>query len=220
MGRSSFCTATAVARNQISPSQNCWPSTATIPSPTTPGVTGRAVANTALSGTTSIWTVPASWTRPSGGSGRLVRSRCKGSSLGGAVALQTLAADHRFRCGISESTFATLRDVVQSDARGVLHFSWDAPVDTALRRAGEIAHFPAESISPERAAAGDRMPRADHPRHQADSRIPLHDGERIFHSLKSPGCEWYAVPGAGPRRGVEQKSGRVRTPRAQFSGAL
>ncbi len=120
----------------------------------------------------------------------------QGASFGGAVALQTLAVDHRFRCGISESTFATLREVVRSDARGVLHFSWHAPVDSALRRAGEIAHFPAESISPERAAADIECPvLIIHG--TADQRIPLHDGERIFHSLKSPGCEWYAVTGAG-----------------------
>ena len=36
-----------------------------------------------------------------------------GNSFGGAVALQTMAEDVRFRCGIVESTFATLREVVR-----------------------------------------------------------------------------------------------------------
>lgn len=119
----------------------------------------------------------------------------QGQSFGGAVALQTMAADRRFRCGVVECTFADLRGVVQSDAARWLHFSWAPPVDDALRRAGEIAHFPAGEISPEKAADGVRCPvLLIHG--TADGRIPLGDGERIFRHLRTPGCEWYPVPGA------------------------
>ncbi len=118
-----------------------------------------------------------------------------GQSLGGAVALQTLAADRRFRCGVIESTFASLRGVVQSDAAHWLHYSWAAPVDDALHRAGEIAHFPAGTISPEKAASEVRCPvLLIHG--AADARIPASDGERIFRHLTAPGCEWYSVEGA------------------------
>ncbi len=119
-----------------------------------------------------------------------------GQSFGGAVALQTLAADHRLRCGVVESTFATLRGVVQSDARRWLHVSLPSQVDRVLRRAGEIAHFPATDISPEHAAGAVQCPvLVIHG--TADERIPLTDGQRIYQGLHAPGCEWYPVPGAG-----------------------
>ena len=120
----------------------------------------------------------------------------EGQSFGGAVALQTMAADHRFRCGIVECTFANLRGIVQSDARNLLHVSWPSFVDSALRRAGEIAHFPAETISPENAAGAVQCP-VLMIHGTVDARIPLSDGEQIFRRLKAPGCEWYPVPGAG-----------------------
>ncbi len=129
----------------------------------------------------------------------------EGQSFGGAVALQTMAEDHRFRCGVVESTFANLRGVVQSDARRWLHVSWSLPVDSALHRAGEIAHFPAEDISPEHAADHTQCPvLLIHG--TSDRRIPSSDGERIFQHLHAPGCEWYPVPGAD-HGGVWHKAG-------------
>ncbi len=130
----------------------------------------------------------------------------QGQSFGGAVALQTLAADHRFRCGIVECTFANLRDVVQSDARRWLHVSWPSFIDSTLHRAGEIAHFPAETISPENAAADVRCP-VLMIHGTVDHRIPLGDGEHIFQRLKTPGCEWYPVPGAD-HGGAWRKGGK------------
>lgn len=119
----------------------------------------------------------------------------QGDSFGGAVALQTLAEDRRFRCGIVQSTFADLREQVNADARGWVRFFEPPLTDTMLRRAGEIAHFPADTIRPEDAAQSVRCPvlmihGAD------DHRIPVRNGERIFARLQTPGCEWYPVPGA------------------------
>ena len=129
----------------------------------------------------------------------------QGKSFGGAVAVQTLAADHRFRCGVVESTFANLRGVVQSDARRWLRFSWPSIIDSTLHRAGEIAHFPAENISPE-TAAGDIQCPVLIVHGTADERVPPSDGERVFQHLRAPGCEWYPVPGAG-HGGVWRKGG-------------
>ena len=129
----------------------------------------------------------------------------QGQSFGGAVAVQTLAADHRFRCGVVESAFANLRGVVQSDARRWLRFSWPSMIDSTLHRAGEIARFPAESISPE-TAAGDIQCPVLVIHGTADQRVPWSDGERIFQHLRAPGCEWYPVPGAG-HGGVWHKGG-------------
>ena len=130
----------------------------------------------------------------------------QGQSFGGAVALQTLAVDHRFRCGVVECTFATLRGVVQSDARRWLRVSWPSLIDSALHRAGEIARFPADTLSPATAADDVQCPvllihGTD------DHRIPLSDGEEIFRHLKAPGCEWYPVAGAD-HGGVWHQGGR------------
>lgn len=119
-----------------------------------------------------------------------------GQSLGGAVALQTLAEDRRFRCGVVESTFATLREVVNSDARNLFGLSSPTIIGSALARAGEIAHFPALTLSPEESAEKIRCPvLIIHG--TADERIPVGNGERIFHHLQTPGCAWYPVEGAG-----------------------
>lgn len=119
----------------------------------------------------------------------------QGESFGGAVALQTLAEDRRFRCGIVQSTFADLREQVNADARAWVHFFEPPLMDTMLRRAGEIAHFPPAAVRPEEAAGAVRCPvllihGAD------DQRIPVQNGERIFAHLQTPGCEWYPVSGA------------------------
>lgn len=120
----------------------------------------------------------------------------QGESFGGAVALQTLAEDHRFRCGIVQSAFADLREQVDADARAWVRFFEPPLMDAILRRAGEIAHFPAETIHPAEAARAIRCPvlmihGTD------DHRITVRSGERIFANLPAPGCEWYPVPGAG-----------------------
>lgn len=119
----------------------------------------------------------------------------QGESFGGAVALQTLAEDQRFRCGIVQSTFADLREQVTADARGWVRFFEPPRMDAILRRAGEIARFPAATIRPEQAARSVRCPvlvihGAD------DRRIPVRNGERIFANLPADGREWYPVPGA------------------------
>ena len=120
----------------------------------------------------------------------------QGESFGGAVALQTLAEDRRFRCGIVQSTFADLREQVDADARAWVHFFEPPRMDTILHRAGEIAHFPAEAVQPAQAARSVRCPvLLIHG--TGDGRIPVENGERIFANLQTPGCEWYPVPRAG-----------------------
>lgn len=111
------------------------------------------------------------------------------------MALQTLADDLRFRCGIVQSTFAVLGEQVNADARGWVRFFEPPLMDAILQRAGEIARFPAENIRPEEAASSVHCPVLLI--HGAnDHRIPIRNGERIFGHLQSPGCEWYPVPGA------------------------
>jgi len=112
-----------------------------------------------------------------------------GSSLGAAVALQTMETDQRICCGVVESPFATLRefvfdDIMQRRVLGVRQVS-----DMVLRRAAEIAGFPADSIRPEESA-----------RHVAQPVLVIHGlldkhispeyGTRVYQNLPSIHKEW------------------------------
>lgn len=81
-----------------------------------------------------------------------------GTSYGGAVALQSAAADPRFSFVIVESTFSNLRKIACDQVSGHTHASlaWLAPV--ALRRAGELGNFDFSRVDPARAASMISMP--------------------------------------------------------------
>lgn len=72
-----------------------------------------------------------------------------GNSMGGAIALQALAIEPKLDFGIIESTFTDLGDIVsdyQKRYTGGLRLRWIS--DYALERAGTIAHFNPEEVSP------------------------------------------------------------------------
>ncbi|MEM9258932.1 MAG: alpha/beta fold hydrolase, partial [Bacteroidota bacterium] len=72
-----------------------------------------------------------------------------GNSMGGAVALQSLAHDARLRFGLIESTFTDLPTVANAYGRrlsGLPLPYWLS--NYVLRRAGTIANFPAFSVRP------------------------------------------------------------------------
>lgn len=69
-----------------------------------------------------------------------------GRSLGGAVALQTLAIDDRIEFGIIESTFSSMEDICKDYFERYAGFRFDALMNFALWRSGQIADFnPAEA---------------------------------------------------------------------------
>jgi len=115
-----------------------------------------------------------------------------GSSLGAAVALQAMEADPRICCGVVESPFATLREVVFDYMKRMSGVSIHAISDGALARAQEIAHFPVDSIRPEESA-----------RHIAQPVMVVHGlldihispdyGKRIFQNLGSHEKEWIPI---------------------------
>ena len=119
-----------------------------------------------------------------------------GNSYGGAVAVQTMAEDQRFRCGVVESTFATLREVVRDYEKNITGVRLDALCDAALDRAGIIAHFPPDAVKPEEAA---RLIRCSvmvvHGTVDAD--VATRYGQRVFKNLSVPGSRWYPITGAG-----------------------
>ena len=120
-----------------------------------------------------------------------------GSSYGGAVALQAMADDPRVRAAIVECAFPDLRETIRDHGRLWLHLpAWVS--DLALARAGQIAGFDPDAVSPERSAAriaaGSRPVLLIHG--TADERIPLSHAERLRTALGA-NAGWYPVPGGG-----------------------
>ncbi len=117
-----------------------------------------------------------------------------GNSMGGAIALQAMAYDSRIRCGVVESTFATLREISRDYMRQLSGISCRLVADIALWRAGKIAQFSVDDVRPEEAARHVGRP-VLLVHGTKDVNISVHYGERIFRNLSAPGCEWDAVRG-------------------------
>ena len=132
-----------------------------------------------------------------------------GNSYGGAVAVQTMAEDRRFHCGIVESTFATLPEVVRVYEKNITGVRLDALCDTALARAGTIARFAPGEVKPEAAARLIRCPvMVVHG--NVDTDVSIQFGERVFQNLSAPDCRWYPIKGAGHGNLWEKGGGAYR----------
>ncbi len=118
-----------------------------------------------------------------------------GNSLGGAVALQTMAVLPRICCGVVESPFATLREIVHDYMEHYSGVPFFFVSDLALERAARIAHFPAGAVNPEAAAGNIRQP-VLLAHGTADHWIDFRYGERISRQLRAPGSVWHPVSGA------------------------
>jgi alpha-beta hydrolase superfamily lysophospholipase len=108
-----------------------------------------------------------------------------GTSYGGAVALQAMAADKQFDFAIIESTFADLREVArrQVTMRTTLPVSDLGPY--FINEAGKLASFDPGEISPERAMERIQAP-VLHLHGDADDLIPIDQGEKIAGRSKRP----------------------------------
>ena len=120
-----------------------------------------------------------------------------GASLGGAIALQAMAAEPRYQFGIVESTFDEFNKVALeygADWFFGLRSIW--LTDRVLRNSGRIAHFEPDSVKPVVAAARINRPvlfiHGD-----KDARIPIEFGQRNYQACPAVGKRWYSVPGAG-----------------------
>ncbi len=118
-----------------------------------------------------------------------------GVSLGGAIALQTLALDKRLRFGIIESTFNTYEKVVVEYGEDYLHFRSPMLTHRALEKAGQIAHFDPFSIKPVLDCQNIDVPMfVAHG--TADDKIPFAFGLENFNALKSSDKTWIPIEGA------------------------
>jgi len=118
-----------------------------------------------------------------------------GGSLGAAVALQAMAADRRIVCGVVESPFATLREVVFDYMKRMSGIPVRWISDHMLTRSGEIAGFPVDSVRPEESARHIIQPvMVVHG--LLDQHISPEYGKRVYQNLASQEKEWVPVAAA------------------------
>lgn len=118
-----------------------------------------------------------------------------GNSMGGAVALQSMATDERLGFGLIESTFTDLPAITQSYGSRLIGLSvprW--LTDRVLRNAGEIAKFKPFTVRPV-----DMAPAITQPvqliHGSADANINVKNAHTLFEALGSKDKNLYLVEG-------------------------
>ena len=118
-----------------------------------------------------------------------------GQSLGGAVALQTLAIDKRLRFGIIESTFSRLNSTTHDYSSFHLGFDLKPLTNYLLHRAGKLADFDPREANPVEACRNVTqsilMVHGD-----KDQRISIAYGLENFEQLASKEKEFLTIEGA------------------------
>lgn len=119
-----------------------------------------------------------------------------GNSLGGAIALQALAHDHRLQFGIIESTFHDFEKVAEEYGADYTGVKSSSMTQRVLRKSAAIAHFDPFSIKPYLAARQITQP-VFMAHGDSDDKIPIEFGRINFENLASEHKQWYTVSGAG-----------------------
>ncbi len=117
-----------------------------------------------------------------------------GHSLGAAVAVQAMVVDPRIVCGIAQSPFAALREILHDywyQMSGI-PFTWIP--DAALKNSERIAHFTVDAVRPENAAQFIFYPVMVIHGTQ-DKKISIDYGKRVYSNLQSLAKEWYPIEG-------------------------
>jgi len=120
-----------------------------------------------------------------------------GNSLGGAIAIQSLAYDERLKFGIIESTFTDLSQIVFDYKTRVLKgFGSKLLSDYALKRAGQIGDFNPNDVKPIQ-----RVQEIEQPvflaHGDADENISYKYGVALFENLKTEHKTFFSVKGGG-----------------------
>ncbi|HYF02309.1 MAG TPA: alpha/beta hydrolase [Patescibacteria group bacterium] len=115
-----------------------------------------------------------------------------GVSLGGAIALQAMAEDKRISCGIVESTFSSLDDVVYDYLVRIAKLPIRWMSKTALHEAARIAGFMPDDVCPAEAARKITQPIL-YIHGTDDAHIPLWHGEKIFKNIASEKKEFLKI---------------------------
>ena len=119
-----------------------------------------------------------------------------GDSFGAAVALQAMAIDKRLTCGVAESPFATLREVIHDYFRQRFFVPLDFISDEAMEHSERIAHFSVDSVRPVEAARHILQPTMI-VHGGSDHKISADYGRRVYENLASTHKELYIIESAG-----------------------
>lgn len=114
-----------------------------------------------------------------------------GTSLGGAVALQTAADDPRVSAVVAAETFSDLRTIASQRVR---FFLTESTVREAFRRAEERGRFNVAAVSPVAAASRITVP-VLLVHGASDTDTPPEHSQRVFDALRGP-KRLILVPGA------------------------
>jgi pimeloyl-ACP methyl ester carboxylesterase len=119
-----------------------------------------------------------------------------GTSFGGAVAIQALAEDKRFCCGIVASPYCNLEETASHEMKKIIHFDWPWLLRRVLDRGGRQAGFRVADINPEKTAKLVTCPvLVIHG--EKDERFPVAWAKRVHDNLPSPQKQWYLAKGNG-----------------------
>jgi alpha-beta hydrolase superfamily lysophospholipase len=119
-----------------------------------------------------------------------------GNSMGGAIALQAMACDSRIKCGVVESTFANLRQIVSAYMKRIYFFGPQFLSDIALNKAARIANFDPDSVQPEISAQKINNP-VFIAHGDMDIHVDISNAQRIFNNVECKDKILYTVKGAG-----------------------
>ncbi len=118
-----------------------------------------------------------------------------GNSLGGAIALQAMSLDDRIKCGVVESTFASLREVVSSYMKRMFYVGPMFLSNIALDKAAEMAKFNPNEVSPEAIAGNIKNP-IFMAHGDEDIHINYSNSQRIFENIGTSNKSLTIVRGA------------------------
>lgn len=118
-----------------------------------------------------------------------------GQSLGGAIAIQSLAVEPRLKFGIVESTFSDFDTIVRDYAEKTLGFRIPLLNDYLIYRAGVIAEFEPDDVKPFESAAAITQP-VLMAHGEDDRRIKIEYGITNFNQLAAENKVFVSVPDA------------------------
>jgi uncharacterized protein len=122
-----------------------------------------------------------------------------GNSLGGAIALQTLAQDQRLSFGIIESTFDTYPHVALEYGADIVQFRSEWLTNHVIAKSGALAGFDPFSVAPVEACKSITCPILM-AHGTADEKIPFAFGQRNFEALASRDKRFIPIEGGGHSR--------------------
>lgn len=116
-----------------------------------------------------------------------------GNSLGAVVLIQTMAEDERIICGIAESPFANLREIIHDYFSRMYYLRINWIPDKALKYSEKIANFKVDSVAPA-LSAFDIIHPVMIVHGLVDEHISYKYGKEVFKNLKSQNKKWYPIP--------------------------